>query len=57
MDVPALFVIILLATGFLVVWISPGMLSWIAAVALARKEALRTQRVAKAWFLARFGED
>lgn len=56
MNVPILFVI-LLAAGFLVAWISPGMLSWIAAVALARKEALRTQRVAKAWFLARFGED
>ena len=40
-----------------VAWISPPMLTWVASVALVRKEALRTQKIAKAWFLARFGED
>lgn len=50
-------ILIMTAALCAVAWVSPSMLTWVASVALARKEALRTQRIAKAWFLARFGED
>jgi hypothetical protein len=46
--------LVLGACVFAVVWLSPGMLIWVAAVTLARREALHTQRLAKARFLAQF---
>lgn len=45
---------VLLGVGFAIIWISPPLLSWVAAVSLARKDAIRAQRMSKTWWLSRF---
>ncbi len=46
----ALSIILPLFAAF---WMSPKALSWVAAKILARRDALRTQKMAMRWHLAR----
>ena len=38
-------------------WMSPRVLSYIAAKCLARKQAILTQRIAYRWWISRFDEE
>ena len=48
---------LLAAALFAACWLSPRALSWIAAKAMARRDAIIIQRRAMAWWLSRFDEE
>jgi hypothetical protein len=50
-------VVVLVIAAWAILWLSPSMLGALAARMLARREAIRTQRMALSWFLKRFEED
>jgi len=57
LNVPIVAVLILAGAGWMILWLSPSMLGSLAARMLARRDAIRTQRMALAWWGRRFEED
>jgi len=49
--------LVLVVAGFVVLWISPNLLGWCAAKMLARRDAIRSQKMALAWYVKRFEEE
>jgi len=56
-NVPILAVLVLVGAGWMIVWLSPGMLNWVAAKCLARRDGIFRQRESFAAHLQIFEGD